>query len=172
MGQVIAFPLLSTPYPDLTADLATAECILLIAIRWWVQSYRDGDDAAPRLCQGLESAGAPDAAGSIDSLMQVVARTVTRPIAIHCPRCPRLSLDEKHLLQAASLVQADEDRLAEKVLRTTLLSAQGAEFAIGPLVGLGTLFAQARLLLSRRRLGTDAANTADEPESWSPSSLH
>src|ERR1700689_1428426 len=40
MGQIIAFPLPPTPYPDLAADLDRAECILLIAIRWWVTSVR------------------------------------------------------------------------------------------------------------------------------------
>jgi hypothetical protein len=99
MGQVIDFPVLPGSYPDLSADLDTAECVLLIAVRWWVCSYRNGDDAIPRLRQGLESAGVPDAAFSIDGLMRVVATTVTRPIDIHGPRCPHLSLDEKHLLR-------------------------------------------------------------------------
>jgi hypothetical protein len=172
MGQVIDFPVLPASYPDLSADLDTAECVLLIAVRWWVCSYRNGDDAIPRLRQGLESAGVPDAAFSIDFLMRVVATTVTRPIDIHCPRCPHLSLDEKHLLRAASLAQGDEQLLAERVLRTTLLSAQGAEFAIVPLTGLGELFAQARLLLCRRRLSTGATETADAPHASSSRLLH
>jgi hypothetical protein len=172
MGQVIDFPALPASYPDLSADLDTAECVLLIAVRWWVESYRNGDDAIPRLWQGLASAGVPDAAFSIDGLMRVVATTVTRPIDIHGPRCPHLSLDEKHLLRAASLAQADEQRLAERVLRTTLLSAQGAEFAIVPLTGLGELFAQARLFLCRRRFPTEATETGEALQSWSSRSLH
>ena len=151
MGQLIAFPLPPAPYPDLSTDLDTAECVLLLAIRWWVEAYREGEDPIPRLCRGLEPAGAPDAAFSVDGLMTVVAKTATHTVDIHCPRCPNLSSDEKHLLQAASLAQADEGHLAEKALRTTLLSAQGAEFALGPLEGLGQLFLQARLFLSRRR---------------------
>jgi hypothetical protein len=59
MGQVIAFPVPPTPYPDLAAELDTAECVLLIAIRSWVESQRDGDDPVPRLRQGLEPAGLP-----------------------------------------------------------------------------------------------------------------
>jgi hypothetical protein len=172
MGQVIDFPVLPASYPDLSADLDTAECVLLIAVRWWVESYRNGDDAIPRLWQGLESAGVPDAALSIDGLMRVVATTVTRPIDIHCPRCPHVSLDEKHLLRAASLAQADEQLLAARVLRTTLLSAQGAEFAIVPLTGLGELFAQARLFLCRRRLPTGATEAADGPHASSSRLLH
>jgi hypothetical protein len=169
MGQIIAFPLPPTPYPDLAADLDRAECILLIAIRWWVTSIRQQEDPIPRLCQALENAGAAGAAFPIDGLMTIVSRVVTRPVDIHCPRCPCLSRDEQHLLRAASLMQAGDRDLAEKVLRTSLLSAQGAEFALGPLEGLGTLFAQARLFLSRRRL-TNAA-TGDRLESSPPRGL-
>lgn len=173
MGHVITFPLLSNAYPDLTAELDPAEAVLLSAIRWWVESYQAGDDPVPRLCQCLESAGVSDAAFSIDGLMMVVARSVTRPAAIQCPRCPSISMDEKRLLQAASLAQADECFLAAKVLRTTLLSAQGAEFAMGALEGLGTLFAQARLLLSRRRMPVEDRQPSDDPTlSSPPHSLH
>ncbi len=173
MGQVIAFPVPPTSYPDRAADLDHAECVLLIAIRSWVDCYKLGEDPIPRLCQGLEIAGAPDAAFSIDGLMTVVARSVVRPVEIHCLRCPQLSDDEKNLLRAASLAQADDGELAEKVLRTCLLSAQGAEFAIGPLEGLAELFAQARLFLCRRRLPAEHPAADDTRESWSPpQSLH
>jgi hypothetical protein len=80
----------------------------------------------PRLCQGLEAAGTCDAAFSVDALMAIIARTVRQPIAIHCPRCPHVSEDERHLLHAASLTQAGNGHLAEKALCTALLSAQGA----------------------------------------------
>jgi hypothetical protein len=40
-----------TGYPDNAAALDPAECILLTAIRRWVDSY---EDPMPRLCQGLE----------------------------------------------------------------------------------------------------------------------
>lgn len=155
----------STPYPDLTTDLDRAERILLVTIRTWVESYREGEDPIPRRWQGLDIAGAPF---SIDRLMALVSREIVRPIDIRCPRCKQLSPDEKHLLRAASLAQAGDGDLAEKVLRTTLLSAQGAEFAVGSLEGLGELFSQARLLLSRRRLQIDDQGSGDSREAWSP----
>jgi hypothetical protein len=34
MGQIIRLPILE--YPTSTADLDPAECVLLIAVRWWV----------------------------------------------------------------------------------------------------------------------------------------
>jgi hypothetical protein len=58
----------------------------------------------------------------------VIARTGRQPIAIHCPRCPHVSDDERLLLHAASLTQAGHSHMAEKALCAALLSAQGAEF--------------------------------------------
>lgn len=151
MGQVIELTVLQSRYPATTADLDPVESVLLLAIRWWVADYREGDDPLPRLCEGMGHAGAHDAAFSVDRLMQVVAKTARHPIAIHCPRCPNLSGDETQLLHAASLAQSGESDRAERALRTALLSAQGAEFALGPLEGLGELLAEAKLRFRRRR---------------------
>jgi hypothetical protein len=173
MARIIAFPIPPTAYPDHTADLDAAESVLLTAIRSWVKSDRNNEDPIPGLRQKLEPAGAPDAALSVVGLMTVLARLVMRPVDVQCPRCPTLSIDEKHLLLAASFAQAGETRAAEKVLRTPLLSAQGAEFAIGPLEGVGELFARARLFLSRRRLPAEDRQTGGNRESRSsPPSFH
>jgi hypothetical protein len=170
MGQIIQFPAQPTPYPNLATDLATADCVLLLAMRWWVEDYKAGADPVPRLEAALENAGATDAALSIDSLMSIVARTGRRPIAVHCPRCPNLSGDEKQLLHAASLTQACNGALAEKTLRTALLSAEGAAFAIGALEGVGTLFGKARLFFAR--LASPALTFDDDDrEAWAPT-LH
>jgi hypothetical protein len=172
MGQLIAFPQLPTPYPDLAADLDKGESILLLAIRWWGESFREGEDPIPCLLQGLETVGTADAAFSIDGLMSIVARVARRPVDIRCPHCPRLSDNEKHLLRAVCLAQNGSRDMAEKALRTTLLSPQAAEFALGPLEGLAEIFAKARLFLSPRRLSGDDQAMDDSRESWSPSTLH
>jgi hypothetical protein len=171
MAHIIPFTPAPASYPNRTALLDAAERAFLIACRCWVSDFRRGDDPVPRLCQELGGAGARDAAFSIDALMAVVARTVRQPIAIHCPPCPHLSGDERHLLHAASLAQAGESMRAERALRTALLSASGAEFALGPLEGLGELFARARLLFSRRRSPAEALSPADAIETWTPSML-
>jgi hypothetical protein len=150
MGQVIHIVAPSTAYPDSTNELEPAESVLLLAIRWWVADHRQGEDPLPRLCEALRIAGPHDAAFAVDRLMSVVGRTARQPVAIHCPRCPNISGDEQHLLHAASLTQAGHGSLAERVLRTALLSAAGAEFALGPLEGVAELFAEARLLFRRR----------------------
>jgi hypothetical protein len=103
VGQISQLPVSPAGYPNNSAALDPAECILLIAIRWWVDSYRRDEDPMPRLCQGLEAAGTCDAAFSVDALMAIIARTVRQPIAIHCPRCPNVSDDERLLLPADQL---------------------------------------------------------------------
>ena len=169
MGQVIRLSLPPTPYPELSAKLDTAEAVVLIAVRWWVRAFRLNEDPLPRLRQGLLAAGVRDAALSVDTFMSVVRQSARRPIAVHSPRCPHLVGDEKCLLHAMALAQAGDSDLAERVLRTALLSAQGAEFALGPLDGLGRLLAGARLLLRRRLPPDQGASGVSTVESWSPS---
>ena len=94
-----------------------------------------------------------------------------RPITIHCPLCSTVSEDEKHLLHAASLAQAGPGDTAERALRTTLLSAQGAEFALGTLEGLGALFAQAGLLFRRRLAALRGPGQMDSIEAWAPETV-
>ena len=105
----------------------------------------------------MQLAGAPEVAHAIDALMTIAARTARHVLEFHGPRCDCLSLDETHMLQAASLVQAGDTARAERVLRTALLTAQGAEMALVPLQGIGRLFSVARLLLRRRPLAMAAA---------------
>jgi len=172
MGQIIPFIAAPPAYPTRTSLLDAGECPLLGAARWWAATFRHGDDPMPRLHQGLEIAGARDAAFSVDGLMTIVARTARQPIAVHCPHCPHcphLSVDETHLLHAASLAQAGERSLAERALRAALLSAPGAEFALGPLEGLRELFAEARLLFTRRRSPAEAVSPVGVVETWSAS---
>jgi hypothetical protein len=169
MAQIIPFTPTLASYPTSTTLLDAAERAFLIAIRWWASAIRHGENPMPHLCRHFHTAGARDAAFSVDSLMAVVARTVRQPLATHCPHCPHPSTDETHLLHAASLVQTGESGLAERALRTALLSTSGAEFALGPLEGLGELFARARLLFSRRRSPADALPRAGAIETWAPS---
>jgi hypothetical protein len=172
MGQVIRLPVLAStePYPDASEELDPPERTLLSGIRWWVVDHRRGDDPLPRLCRIFDTSDVHDAAFSVDQLMFVVARSGRRQVAIHCPRCPGLSVDETHLLHAACLAQAGRSDLAERTLRAALLTAQGAEFALGPLEGLGELFAEAKLLFRRRRPPADDRPLPGVIEAWSPTS--
>jgi hypothetical protein len=102
MGHVSQLTVLSASYPETISSLERTERMFVLAIRGWVAGYRQGEDPLPHLCEVMRSAGAHDAAFSVDRLMAVVARTARRTIAIHCQRCPYLSNDEKHLLHAVN----------------------------------------------------------------------
>ncbi len=162
MGQVIHLTVPSAAYPATTDALCKAESVFLLCVRWWVADYRLGQDPIPRLCEAMRIAGPHDAAFSVDQFMATLARTARQPVTIHCPRCRRLSQDEMHLLYAASLVQVGENRLAESTLRTTLMSAAGAEFALGSLEGLGELFAESDLRFRRRSMPADPLSVGNE----------
>ncbi len=168
MGEIFRLPVTPTGYPDNTAALDPAERVLLSAIRWWVTDFHQHDDPLPRLCQAMGAAGAHDAAFSVDQLMAVFVRSARRPLAILCLCCSDLSDDEKHLLNAVSLVQAGESKRAERALRTALLSAQGAELALGPLRSLGELFAESRLFFLRRKPPVAAQVLTEAEESRIP----
>jgi len=171
VGQIIQLPVAAVRYPDPPGDLEPAECALLIAIRWWVDAHRGGDNPMPRPQQGLAMGRARTAASSIDAVIAIIARTVQRLVAVRCPPCPHLSGDEKGPLHAASLPQAGDDRLAERALRVALLSAHGAEALPGLLEGLGERLAHAQLLLRRRPTPFGNPLILDTQETWPPSRL-
>ena len=166
MGQLIHLPIRPPAYPDRSADLDTAECVLLMSIRWWVADRKARIDPLPRLCQALSNAGASDAAFSLDRLMEAIARHPRRQIVVHCPRYASVSDDEKHLLHIASLTQLGERVLAERLLRMTLVTERGAEFAVLSLEDLGEMFAEVGLFLHRRR-----SPPAGPVEPWVPASF-
>ncbi len=149
MSQVISLAAVRHMSPWHTRQLESAESVFLLSIRWWVADHRDDADPMPRLQSALITARAPDAAAPLDRLMTVIARTARRPIAIHMPRCALLSKDERYLLQALCHAKAGDGRSAERLLDATLVSTIGAQFALGPLEGLATLFAGAGLRFRR-----------------------
>ncbi|WP_428493163.1 hypothetical protein [Rhodopila sp.] len=162
MGQIIRLPVRLAGYPDNSGALDPAESVLLIAVRSWVDAYRQDEDPMPRLCQSLDAAGVSDAAFSVGRLMTAVAGSAVQPMSIHRPSCRHLSNDEKRLLHAASLAQSGHDHLAETALRAALLSAEGAAGALDPLLDLAGLLGEAGMFFRRRRApATDPA--LDEP---------
>lgn len=168
MGQIVQL-VQSRPYPETTDGLEAGESVFLIAIRWWVAAFKEDKNPTDHLFHGLLTAGVLDALVPLDALMDIVARTARRCIGIHCRRCPDVAEDEMHLLHAGSLSQAGKSMLAERALRATLLSAQGAEFVVGPLLEIGTLFAGAGLFFRRRRAPVPAiAPEGDTERGYSP----
>lgn len=167
MGRILPLPPASLPpCPAAAEALDPAEAICLEAIRWWVADMKAGTDPLPRLREGMTRAGAPDATFSLDQFMRVITRSAWRQVGVACPSCPRVSADEQLLLLVAGLAQARETGSAGNILRTSLLSARGAEFAIGPLEGLGRLLAGAGPTFRRRALPQGAMRLAEAAKAW------
>jgi hypothetical protein len=151
MGRILPFtPRILHTYPVRAEALDHAEGMVLAGMRTWVAELKRGADPMPRLRQHMAGLGAPDAALSLDQFLRIIARTTRRPVDMRCPHCQRLSQDEQRLLHAAALAQAGESGRAERTLRCGLLSPSGAEFALGPLEGLGELLLGIGLILPRR----------------------
>jgi hypothetical protein len=115
MGQIISLPVHATHDPACAAELDTADpvrfaavrrWVLFVAIRRWVEACRRGEDPIPGLCQVLGTAGAHDAAFSLDGLMSMVAWVVRPSVRAHGARAPNVSHDEKQLLHAVSLARS------------------------------------------------------------------
>ncbi|TDH60819.1 hypothetical protein E2C06_20190 [Dankookia rubra] len=155
-------------YPDMVEKLEWAEAVLLCGLREWVGDLRRNADPMPRLHVRMTHAGVPLAAASLDMFLRIVARTADRPLGIGCPHCPWLATDEQQLLHIAWLVQDHQTRLAGGVLRSGLLSEIGAEFALGPLRGMGELFLAAGLAFTPRRLVGPSNVVGAGSMSWPP----
>jgi hypothetical protein len=168
MGHVLPFARSLPEFPTTAAALDAAEGIFLVALRWWLADTRQGNDPLPRLRRLMMHAGVPDVAHSVDYLMRVVARTARWQVDVRCAYCPSLSYDERRLLRAAALTQAGEIERAKAALRSSMLSALGAEFALGPLEGLGALLRDAGLVFPRRAPGFGRDPVDGGVKAWTP----
>jgi hypothetical protein len=134
MGQIISLPVHATHDPACAAELDTADpvrfaavrrWVLFVAIRRWVGACRRGEDPIPGLCQVLGTAGAHDAAFSLDGLMSIVAWVVRPPVHTHCARTPNMSHDEKRLLRAVSFARTGDPHLMETVRQAVIEPVSG-----------------------------------------------
>jgi hypothetical protein len=174
MGRILPFaPRILRGYPTVTTALDPAESVFLLALRWWVADIKQWDDPMPRLRQAMAMAGVTDAAESVDRFMCVIARTAQRQIELHAPRCSCLSADEQRLMYAARLAQGGETALAAGGLAVGLLPPAAADFALGPLSGMGVLFRRAGLHFPHRAAPeTPPGRSVDAWTPPAPSSLH
>jgi|SRR5215475_4464390 len=90
-----------------------------------------------------------DAAASLDALLGAAAQYAIRPIQVRCPVCAQISDDEVILLHAAAAAQHRDLPAARGHLEHWLPAAL-ADWALGPLCGLGALFEHAGLILPVR----------------------
>lgn len=168
MGRILPFaPRSLRGYPTAITALDPAESTFLLALRWWVADIRQWVDPMPRLREAMAKAGADDAADSVDQFMCVIARTAQRQIEMHAPRCTCLSADEMRLMHAARLAQGGDKAMATDRLAAGLMPTAAADFALGPLAGMGVLFRQAGLYFTPR--AAPEAPMADPEEDWAES---
>jgi hypothetical protein len=158
MGYVIALPEFAADYPEDVNDLNPAERTLLTGLRLWVADRQSGIDPITRLCSTFDLMGGEEAAFMLDRFMTQAAYFARRMITVSCPRCPNLGEDEKHFLYAASLAQAGHNRRAMVALGASMLSDDGAALAVNALEDLCGRFAEAKLILVRRRRPTAPAD--------------
>ena len=95
-------------------------------------------------------------AADLGGAARIVRRFVRRWV-VAFRRVPRWAS-----LMPASLMPAGDTALVGKVLRTTLLSAPGGDFALGPLRDPGALLLLVRLFLLRRRSRGERQTTANK----------
>jgi hypothetical protein len=153
-------PSISTPSAmqevDTFEGLEVSERLLVWGGRTWVACCRRRHCPMAEIKGVFSRFGVTDAAASLDALLGAAAQHAIRSIAVQCPVCAQISDDEVTLLSAASAAQRHDPATAQAHLQSWLPAAI-AEWALGPLHGLGVLFARAGLVLPLRHTAEDGA---------------
>ncbi|MFD2181215.1 hypothetical protein [Rhodoplanes azumiensis] len=134
---------------DRFAALDVAEQLVVWGCRSWVVAMREGRCPVAVLRPSFARAGAADATLSLDALLRVTARMAVRRFEVRCRKCPQLSADELRLVAAVAVAQQD-DIVGTRARLAGWLDPEGIAFALAPVRGLATLFAQAGLILPVR----------------------
>ena len=74
--------------------------MIVTGVRLWVHVLKCHGDALAALRTHFEFHAMPDAAMSLDAILDHSRLSATRPIDVRCPKCPGLSPDEARLLHA------------------------------------------------------------------------
>lgn len=106
--------------PATLSGLKRPERILLWGVRAWVIGFMRSIPIEAPMEQVFSEAGAADAPPVLDALMSIVALAANRSLAIDCVCHKSVSEDEKQLLDAIALLQANRTLEAMMVLRTIL----------------------------------------------------
>ena len=126
--------------------LPLGQAALLWCMRAWVVSQSRPLAAGHRIPEVLDSLGAPDAAAPIEGFMAALEQGAARTLGVDCLCKPRVSEDERALLNIVALVQHNRPLEALLMLRE-MLTPEGAHAALGHAGGLGTALARAGRML-------------------------
>ena len=147
----------ASPNVDTFEALEIPERLLIWGCRTWAACGQRQVCPLAELQDVFRRFGVVDAVASLDALLCATAQTAIRSIEVRCPRCPNLSDDEVCLLHAAAAAQHRDMESAREYLKRWLPGAV-ADWALGPVRGLGILFANGGLVLPVRAA---AEGTAD-----------
>lgn len=127
--------------PDERSALPIEHAALLWCMRVWVLGQHRAIDATARIERMATQLDTSDAAPFIEGFMFAIQHGAARPLSIACVCCPRISADERTLLDAMGLAQ--ERRTFEALLALRgLLTSEGARAALTSAEGLGTALAR------------------------------
>lgn len=120
--------------------------VLLWCMRIWVVGRSRPVAAEHRITEVLRRFGAPDAAAPVERFMAALRDGAARTVGVDCVCHPRVSEDERALLDAVALVQGDRPLEALLVLRG-MLTPEGAHAALRCAEALGAALARAGRVL-------------------------
>lgn len=115
-------------------DLSQEEICVLTGLRIWVDRIRHQEAGLPYLINHFDQYDVSDAAYSLDATLKNTGASATRPIEVHCPVCPHLSVDEAAFLHAVACLQINRLEPAIKLLNSWMPAA-AARLTLGPLQG-------------------------------------
>ena len=128
--------------PDERLALPIEQRVLLWCMRMWVIEMKRGIGAEKRTEEMLATLGAQSASPCLKTFVFALSRGCTRMIEVQCVCQKRVSLDERALLDALSLMQAMRPFESLLLLRGFVTQA-GAEAALRGAEGVGSALAQA-----------------------------
>lgn len=116
--------------------------VLLWCMRIWVVGRYRPVAPAHRIQEVLNRLGVPEAAAPVEHFMEALRDGAARTLGIDCVCQPRVSEDERALLDVIALAQQDRPLEALLMLRG-MLTAEGAHHALRSAEDLGTILAHA-----------------------------
>lgn len=119
---------------------------LLWCMRVWVVGLHRPIGAERRIQEMLDRLGAPEAAPYVEGFMFTLSHGAMRRIAVDCPCRPRLSEDERALLDVLALAQ-DARPFEALLLLRGLLTPEAARAALRSAEGIGEALRRAGRLL-------------------------
>lgn len=152
--------------------LSAGEQTIVTGIRLWVHVLKRKGDPLAALRTHFAFHCIPDAAMSLNAILDHSRMSATRSIDVRCPKCPGLSPDEARMLHAVALLQRDDRAAASAELSSWLPPAvvRLTLFAVDGLARAMTV-AHTRLPLRNWRFednampadGSASASSADMP---------